>query len=442
MIQNGLTKAPTDHRDYDLHKTFGSTSYDTKGLPNTFDVDAGLTMPDQNAEGLPMGCTGYSQADLCNNEDATIYDPADIYLNTPPGGRILGREIRKSMAVLLSRGPRTVTGGQGPKRTAFFNVRATGFLDWYDAIRVAMWVTQDEKRAVSVALPWFPEFEGIITNPDGSTSLQSMESGILPIPAKLSWSNASGHNAVISGWTDKNTKGELIRGGEVFLRVKSWQGRTYGDQGWCYMSRALVNALLNMPYTEAMTVTKLPAGSVQRVDLNMVERLVSFMTNLVALADKLIAQYAPEGPVVAQDAPKPQEPTPAAPEPHKSRIREWAKAIEAQEGGRPQDINMRLNNPGNLKFTAYTKSLGGKKSSIPGLDGGTFCEFDTYEQGFAALCTFLTDAANDQLKPFHDKRSLMAFTMAYANIPSTHPYLRNIRKALNVSVLTPISELL
>lgn len=136
----------------------------------------------------------------------------------------------------------------------------------------------------------------------------------------------------------------------------------------------------------------------------------------------------------------PPSPSPVTP-PHVSRIRPWALAIQAQEGGRPNDLNMRLNNPGNLKYSAYTASLGGKPGA-EATDGGRFCTFDTYEKGLQALQDVLTDAASDKLRDYHQSRSLEAFTMKYANVPATHPYARQVAAALGVPVTIDIKELL
>lgn len=141
---------------------------------------------------------------------------------------------------------------------------------------------------------------------------------------------------------------------------------------------------------------------------------------------------------IVTPAPVPVPPSP----PHLSRISAWALAIQHNEGGKPSDINIRLHNPGNLKYTAYTASLGGKKSTMPGLDGGTFCMFDTYDAGFKALCKFLTDGANNLLMSYKQARTLKQFTMTYANIPSTHPYIKNVAKELGVSADIPINQLL
>lgn len=269
MIGKGLKLRLQDHRDLDFHKSFGSTAYDTNSLPTRYSADAGLVMPDQNADGFPEGCTGYAQTDLCTDEDLTIYDQGEFYLATPPGGMSAGRAIRDSLNLLVKRGPKTKGGILGPKRTRYFSINATGILDWFDAIRVALFITSQEKRAASIAVPWFPEYENISTD------------GILPDNIVLNWSRATGHNAVASGWTDVKTDGTYIRNGEMFLAIKSHQGINYGDKGWCYQSRVSANVVFNMDYTEAFTVTKLTPASLQTVDMNIVDRVVSYIQFLL-----------------------------------------------------------------------------------------------------------------------------------------------------------------
>lgn len=132
------------------------------------------------------------------------------------------------------------------------------------------------------------------------------------------------------------------------------------------------------------------------------------------------------------------ENTPAVPV-HTGKIPQWAAAIEKQEGGKPNDLNMRLNNPGNLKFTKYTESLGAKQASAA-TDGGTFCTWPTHEAGMKALCQFLTDACHNQLVAFHDK-TLGEFTQIYAHPPSD-AYGNNVAAELGVSIDIPIKELL
>lgn len=258
-IKGGLKLRFTDHRDLDFHKTFGTTTFNPQELPDKYYADAGLTMPDQNRDGYPMGCTGYAQTDLCTDQDEIVYDAGELYENTPPYDRG-GRELRKSLKVLVDRGPRDKQGNLGEKRTAFYNIRASGILDWFDAIRVALWITQDEKRSASIGIPWFPEFH----SPD--------DDGILPEPTQFSWARAEGHDAKVAGWKTID--------GVPYLYVKSWQGPGYGRGGWCYMSRELANKIFDMYYTEAFTVTK-KQGVKQTIDMPAVERLVSYIQLLL-----------------------------------------------------------------------------------------------------------------------------------------------------------------
>ena len=78
------------------------------------------------------------------------------------------------------------------------------------------------------------------------------------------------------------------------------------------------------------------------------------------------------------------------------KLSAWAKAIERQEGYSQGTRSFRNKNPGNLRWTSYTKSLGAF-----GKDKDNFCIFRTYNDGFAALCQFLRDASWRQLRPYH-----------------------------------------
>lgn len=125
----------------------------------------------------------------------------------------------------------------------------------------------------------------------------------------------------------------------------------------------------------------------------------------------------------------------------RSRITEWALAIQHAEGGKPNDLNIRMHNPGNLKYTPYTASLGG----LPGTqatDGGIFCRFPTYELGLNALCQFLKDACTDKLKSYQSTMSLDEFTKVYASVPLGHPYVKSVAQRLGLPTTAKISTLL
>lgn len=185
-------------------------------------------------------------------------------------------------------------------------------------------------------------------------------------------------------------------------------------------------------FTGQNTVIALPPISFQ----DRVDALNASIAELLAKISALWATMPTPAPV---PTPKPPPP-PIIP---RSKIQAWALAIQHEEGGKPNDPNTRNRNPGNLKYTPYTASLGGKKGPA-GSDGGSFCVFDTYDQGFKALCQFLTDAANNQLIPYHDPqyRTLKGFTQHYANPPANHPYAQNVARALGVPVNIQIKSLL
>ena len=101
---------------------------------------------------------------------------------------------------------------------------------------------------------------------------------------------------------------------------------------------------------------------------------------------------------------------------------------------------MKYHNPGNLKYTSYTASLGGKLGKAA-TDGGTFCYFDTYEEGFKALTTFLTMAAQGKLKPYPLGITLDKFSSIYA-LPPNKNYVNTVAARIGVSPQIRIKELL
>jgi hypothetical protein len=173
-------------------------------------------------------------------------------------------------------------------------------------------------------------------------------------------------------------------------------------------------------------------------------RKITILEQLIYLYKLLLYRMTP------QPAPSPAPVETPTQEPHMSKIKEWAKAIEHEEGGKPGDLNMVLNNPGNLKFASLVASWGAKKGK-PAQDGGFIAEFQTYEQGFQALCDFLTLACEDKLKAFHanpnaksaieNPRTLIGFTKVYAH-PPDEGYANRVALALNVKVDCDISTLL
>lgn len=127
----------------------------------------------------------------------------------------------------------------------------------------------------------------------------------------------------------------------------------------------------------------------------------------------------------------------------KSKISEWALAIQAHEGYFMGSRSWRNNNPANFKvsvLTPFMKELGGT-----GLDSGGFVKFPSYAVGFQALCTFLTYACQDKLRAYKGNMTLLEFFKVYApSADKNNPvnYATYIANKLGVKINTAIKELL
>ncbi len=268
MIAHGIKLEFTDHNDLSLIPSFGGTD-NTSGLPAQYIV-ATSEMPDQDADGLYEACTAYAQTELAADQTGEEYDIKEFYLSTPPGD--LGpRAMRDSLSLLTKRGPKTTKGVLKSWDGKYYNIYKYGKLDWYNAFKVGLYIVRNEKRAASAAMPWYREWSG--SNVPAS--------GIVPDLGTYSWTNASGHDAVIGGWTSVS----LINGkplGDEYMAIKSWQGQV-GDGGWLYFSKAIINKVFELYYTEVFTVSQQKPTTFATVDLPAIERIISFIKNLFNL---------------------------------------------------------------------------------------------------------------------------------------------------------------
>ncbi len=243
-MHSGLLKTLPDHRDFSVLHSFGAITPDPKSLPDTFSIYDGQVIPNQELEDnrfsppvrpLPYGCTGEAQSFIGGLEDGGKYRPDDLYDNTPPYVDNQGRDMRLSMQTTITRGFKDNFGVLGYKRTHYYNVYGVGPVDDFDAARIALYLFQGEKRAVSVGSWWYGEFENPVD-------------GIIPTPS-FNTNQASMHNWIATGWKDD------------MLECISWQGMDYGDNGKVYIPRVIYNALMRQPFTAAMTLTKNTAAT-------------------------------------------------------------------------------------------------------------------------------------------------------------------------------------
>lgn len=129
-------------------------------------------------------------------------------------------------------------------------------------------------------------------------------------------------------------------------------------------------------------------------------------------------------------------------------IEQWAKAIQRHEGYYAPGSqypngsrSYRNNNPGNLRYTTYTASLGKNR----GKDSANFIIYVDYETGFKALKQFLIDAASNVLRAYRGDMSLLGFYQVYApSADSNNPanYAQAVASDLGVAVSVAIKTLL
>ena len=267
-MKSGLTKTHNDRRDYSLHATFGSVMPSTTSLPDTFSIYDGRPIPDQDSSDirftpallpLPYGCTGETQSFLCGLEDGTLYNPEFTYNQTPPSIPNTGRDIRAALQETIDTGLEDSQGNVGFKRVAYFSCEPAGAIDWTDAVRLALFINQNEKRGVSIGSYWYPEFatpiDGIIQSPSFNTSYATL------------------HNHLITGWKTIN--------GVIHLEDISWQGMSYGNNGLVYFPSPIFNALMAQPYCAAFTLTKV--GTAQPIPIGAsawIAEVIDFVRSL------------------------------------------------------------------------------------------------------------------------------------------------------------------
>lgn len=270
MIKDGLKPIRKDERDYSFHRTFGAVV----SFADEYNVDAGLTMPNQDEENAqfsppippyPYGCTDYAQTELCIDEDKVLYRP-DFTESIVQANADGGADIRVSLASLCQDGAQregeSADLAVTHRRGAYFNVEPSG--DFFDGIRSAI---LQNGRSVSIGTPWFNEWRitqiGIIAD-------------IFTLTGSEPW-----HNWKICGWKTFN--------GVPYLIGKTWQGKQYGDNGVAYFSRETINKVMAIPGTAAFTVAQANPQDILTIKTGLLERALYLLQKLYAL---ILRQHA------------------------------------------------------------------------------------------------------------------------------------------------------
>lgn len=268
-IQHGLKPIRIDHRNYSFPRTFGALSPIT--LPDDYNCDAGLTMPDQNADGRPEGCVWYTTTELCNDEDGVAYDVSFVqrnvlFMENQSNGPCSIEDGLKSTIVYGVRIAGIPDGeAVANRRGQYFQLEMTDNLDWFDAVRSTLYLNRLEKRSVSVGTLWMSEFEDI-----GSNGIIPGDFAYIGNPAAY-----PSHNWKICGWK--------TIAGIPYLIGKTWQGTRYGDAGWAYFPRTAINKALSIKGTGAFTIAKADSQNIQIVELTVFQLLLSYYYRLAGV---------------------------------------------------------------------------------------------------------------------------------------------------------------
>lgn len=419
MIKDGLNKISPDRRDFSFVHTFGQAS--PASLPANFSIYDGRTIPNQTdydnrfdpvLPPLPMGCTGETAAFESGLQDGKLYNPEWIYRNTPPGGTG-GRDMRTMLKFLINNGP--AEGGADEKRKGYFNIYGVGQVTDYDAVKIALWLSQGEKRGVYVGSYFYPEFvRPVAGSGDGRKYVEA--DGIVPAPS-FNTTIASLHCWLITGWK--------TIGGKEYLEGLTWQGESVGNKGVEYFSREIYNALLAQPYTAAYTISKyekppLPIGWVAILD-----HLVAYIRELFNVPVKpptVAPQPVVEPPVAPTPVQEPTKPDTA------TLLGLMILAIRDFEGWYPGSRSYKNKNPGNLRYAGQAKAIG--------KDDKNFAVFATIEDGTNALKNLILNAAKGLSQSYKPEMTLTKFFGTYApsndgNFPDS--YAKFVAKKMGVS---------
>lgn len=247
MIQHGLEPIKRRKTNYSHTRTFGTVT-DTGQFPVEYNADAGFSVPDQNADGYPNGCRGYTQNELCQDQDRVPYKSSFLNEKTRLAegtDQVEAGPIYTSLEVACTYGlqrdiEQTDADALKHKRGRYFDVdKAPGF-DWFDTFRSTLWIGRIAGISISFGSPWFPELQ----RPAGGVvrEIDVVRGGSHP------WDVYAGHNWKICGWKTIS--------GEPYLIGKPWCGKDYGDGGFLYLSREAFNRLMIVPGVGGFTVRK------------------------------------------------------------------------------------------------------------------------------------------------------------------------------------------
>lgn len=259
-IKNGTRPAKNIHKERRWHDHFFGVI--PANIPD-FNLDSGLNgMPDQNADGAPFECVGYTTSDIGTDVIGKIQDPdfsyaASRYVSGDGaegiGGTSFHGGLQGAVALgFLQKSLATVSASvQGEKYVSDWNnwpaqlkktalasaqngiLNVLGMGDDFDSILSACYTG---KIGISIATAWYLNWD-----------VTAVKYGIVQAPSNpQDVSNLGWHNWAI--------KGKKTIDGIPYLIGKTWQGTSVGDNGWMYFSREAINGALSVQGSGALTL--------------------------------------------------------------------------------------------------------------------------------------------------------------------------------------------
>lgn len=268
MIKHGMKRALVNLKARSYTRSFGLTTPQPLP-PRTYTYDKGLSTPDQNADGLPYGCTGYAQSHVASNEDGVLYDPRQTYVHTclrENHDITLPCTIDNSMAIGSAFGmwkpgetDDSIAGGR--RRGKPFRVERISGMDWFDSFRS---VLRSSGKSISTGTIWFREWE-------------STQNGILTSDFVYSG------NADQYPWHNYEISGEKVIDGVPYLEILSWQGPNYGLGGFVYLDRKGFNRSFDIWGTVGDVQGPYAPQDIQYVRLEILQFIVYYLGRILGL---------------------------------------------------------------------------------------------------------------------------------------------------------------
>lgn len=241
----------------DFHATFGGSIAPT----SDFNLDAGISNPDQNAANpqwdcpaYPEGCTYYTQTEVNQDKDKMLYSPVfqgtwSTYMQGQPMGSPvdLADALNAPTVYGLQAYGETTPQNALTRRRVPYEVRAiNGSL--FTGIRSAL----QTGNSVSFASAWYESFEAPV---NGIVSLRAGD------------------------YAEHNWKfcGVKIFNGTQYLIAKPWLGPNWGDHGFCYFSQEIVDSL----NAQAFTLAPVTADDQRVVWATVTQTIITYINRLL-----------------------------------------------------------------------------------------------------------------------------------------------------------------